>query len=393
MQIAHIIANVNRRVGGPSQTVPRLAVESSKHGHTVQLFTLDYPELGPLPDTLGIEHRVFQPHALTRRLGAQHGGFKRALLQSAKNLDVIHNHGLWLWPNHYAAHAARSCCRTLVLSPRGMLGSWALSRQKILKSLLWHAREKRNLDSADGFHATSGLEAEDIRRLGFRQPVAVIPNGMDVPPLEECDHGLVDSQIQLPHNKRLALFLSRIHPKKGIEDLLRAWSRQTPAVRDSWHLLIAGPDANGYAGTLRQLVHDLRMENSVQLHGEVTDPLKGHLYRKAELFLLPTYGENFGMVVAEALAHGTTVLTTQAAPWPALEEKLAGWSVPCGTEPLDLALKNILPLEASVLKARGLKGRAYVLEQFAWDPIAVQMLAFYTWLQGRGERPPCVLAV
>jgi len=232
--ILHVVASVNPAVGGPAQSVPRLAGALSAAGAEVRVLCLDYPEHGPLPKLPDGVLLAVRPNILTRPLRGWSPALDAALGQEARTARIIHSHGLWMGPNHYAARAAARHHIPLVISPRGMLGTWALGHSAFRKKLLWHLRESRNLRSAAAFHATSVAESEDIRRAGFRQPVAVLPNGVALSEASTRDRDWLDAAHPRFRGKRLALFLSRLHPKKGIEELLTEWARLEPSLRAGW---------------------------------------------------------------------------------------------------------------------------------------------------------------
>jgi glycosyltransferase involved in cell wall biosynthesis len=242
--------------------------------------------------------------------------------------------------------------------------------------------QRRDLEAARALVATSEMECEGLRRFGLRQPVAVIPNGV------ELDDGNV-ADLSGSHRgdrERTALFLSRVHPKKGVLELVRAWGQAAPT---GWRLCIAGPDEGGHWGQVERLVRQLGLGDRVEYLGPVEGERKAALYREADLFLLPTFSENFGVVVAEALAHGLPVITTRGAPWADLVAHRCGWWIDMGVEPLVAVLREATALTDEERAALGARGREYV-RRFDWGRIAEQTLALYRWILGQGERPDVV---
>jgi glycosyltransferase involved in cell wall biosynthesis len=264
-----------------------------------------------------------------------------------------------------------------------MLEPWALSQKPLKKRLALRLFQRRDLETARAFVATAGMEYEHLRRLGLHQPVAVIPNGVTLPatnPLSMAPAGRPGDR------ERVALFLSRLHPKKGVLELVRAWSQLAPV---GWRLRIAGPDEGGPGGEVTRLVGQLGLEAAIDYVGPMEDEAKAALYREADLFVLPTFSENFGLVVAEALAAGVPVITTRGAPWADLETYGCGWWIETGVPPLVLALREAMALRDAERRAMGERGRAYV-RRFDWEVIAGQTLDLYRWLLGQGDRPDCV---
>lgn len=388
--ILHVVSSVNPAVGGPAQSVPRLAGALSATGTAVRVLCLDYPEHGPLP---GLPDGVLlpvRPNILTRPLRGWSPALDATLEQESPQARIIHSHGLWMGPNHYAARAAARHHKPLVVSPRGMLGSWALGRSAVKKKLLWYFRESGNLRSAAAFHATSAAESDDIRRAGFRQPVAVLPNGVALSDAPSRSRAWLDEAQPAFHGKRLALFLSRLHPKKGVEELLTEWARLDASLRAGWQLIVAGPDLTGYRAVLEKRRRQDPHPEEITFTGEVGGEFKQALLQHAEFLVLPTKEENFGIVVAEALAAGTPVITTRAAPWEALEIHRCGWWIPGTPESLRQALAAAMSSPPGELRAWGARGRDYVARELDWSMIAKRMVLFYDWLVSGGAPPDFV---
>lgn len=290
---------------------------------------------------------------------------------------VLHSHGLWLLPNIYPAQAARRHGVPLVVSPRGMLGQEALVFSATRKQVAWVLMQRRALRMANCFHATSEGELDDIRRVGLTAPVAVIPNGIDVPESAPAFGG------------RTVLHLGRLHPKKGINRLIDAWARVAPQHPD-WRLRIVGPSELGCREALEAQVLALGVPR-VDFESPLFGAAKLDAYREAGLFVLPTLNENFGMVVAEALAAGTPVISTKGAPWQGLITARCGWWIDHGPDPMTAALDEALSLSDAARAEMGARGIAWMRRDFGWDGIAVQMAQVYTWCQGQGDKPGCVI--
>jgi glycosyltransferase involved in cell wall biosynthesis len=303
------------------------------------------------------------------------------LAKEAIKSDVIHNHGLWLMPNVYAGWAASRARRPLVVAPRGMLGGAALQFSRMKKMLFWRLLQGPAVRDAACFHATSGQEYEDIRAYGLTQPVAIIPNGIDLP----RSHGRATKGGAAD---RVVLSLGRIHPKKGLDRLVRAWAR-VEATHPDWRLRIVGPAELGHDGQLRALAADLKLSR-VSIEPAIYGDEKNTAFREADIFVLPTLNENFAMTVAESLAAGTPVISTKGAPWAGLEVERCGWWIDHGIEPLAAALSGAMVMKWAELRAMGARGQAWVARDFGWDAIASKMAGVYGWLAGTGDPPEWV---
>jgi glycosyltransferase involved in cell wall biosynthesis len=295
--------------------------------------------------------------------------------------DVIHNHGLWLMPNVYAGWAAARTGTPLIVAPRGMLGRAALAFSRKKKVLFWHILQGPAIRCAACYHATSHQEYEDIRSYGLPQPVAIIPNGIDLPQLHSV---AMDTRAA----GRVVLSLGRIHPKKGLDRLLRAWAN-VETTNPDWRLRIVGSPELGHDAELKALARSLNLSR-VSIEPAVYGEQKYSAFKEADLFVLPTLNENFAITVAESLASRTPVISTKGAPWAGLEVERCGWWIDHGIEPLAAALRGAMALPRCQLRAMGRRGRAWMQRDFGWDAIATKMVAVYSWLSGKAHRPEWV---
>jgi glycosyltransferase involved in cell wall biosynthesis len=304
---------------------------------------------------------------------------KQALNEEAAAGSLLHTHGLWLMPNIYPAIAARRSGSLFGVSPRGMLSPAAMQFSRAKKKLFWLMVQKSALKEATFFHATSIGELEDIRHAGFRTPVALIPNGIDVPA------ALVPLAAEGPLT---VLHLGRLHPKKGLDRLIAAWARIEGDFAE-WNLRIVGPSEGGYLAALRTQAQNAGLER-VTFEGPIFGKPKLIAYQTAEVFVLPTLNENFGLVVAEALAAGTPAICTKGAPWEGLERHHCGWWIDHGVDALETSLRDAMTRSREQRLAMGQRGRAWVRREFAWEAIGREMADVYRWASSQAPRPPCV---
>lgn len=372
MKLVHVVPHIDQEAAGPSYSVPRLCQSLADCGNHVVLTCI--AARGEIPSValdLHPQWPVFGRFAISTSLAS-------ALARKAKGVDVVHNHSLWSMVNVAAGWVVPGKRAKLVTSPRGTLSPWALGRSRGVKRLLWPL-QRRALTRADLLHATSEVEWQQIRTLGFKAPVAVIPNGIDLPNLP---------QTKPLNDKRTLLFLGRIHPTKGLDRLLHAWAA-LQATHPEWRLVIAGKGEDAHVQEVQGIAKSLDVQR-VEFPGPLYGQAKAEAYFGADLFVLPTHSENFGMVVAEALAYGCPAVVSRGAPWSGLESEGCGWWVDNDVQSLTPALRVAMQLPVAQLASMGLRGRAWMAREYGWEAIGQKMDAAYRWLINGGERPTWV---
>lgn len=383
MKILFTIAALHAKFGGPSYSLPALCNAVGQLGAGVEIITLNHEQASA--DAPSQNFRITEvraPSSFARRLRWT-PQFRSALNERIREsaAQIIHDTGLWLPTNHAAATASRSHKLPRIVSPRGMLTGWALRHKGWKKNLAWRLYQHRDLATAEILHATSAAEAEDFRAAGLRQPVAVIPNGVDVPP------GKSNRVEKIEPTDRTILFLGRIHPVKGLLDLVSAWSR----VRlPGWRVVVVGGDEMNHLAEIQSEIRRLNLDGCFEFPGPAEGAAKWDWYRRADLFVLPSHSENFGLVVVEALACGVPVITTRGTPWEDLLRHNCGWWTPVGADGLAGALRGAVSLSDEARREMGERGRTLVEKKFAWPGIAARMIEVYRWMLGQGAKPDCV---
>lgn len=374
MKIAQIVASIEARHGGPSRSVLAVSTGLAALGHTVELLTTG-PEMQSVPNPVpGLTLHCFRRQWESITVSS---GLRRHLLSTS--FDLVHEHGLWLRPLHYAATAARRIGCPLVISPRGMMSSWSWAHNRWKKAFAARFIHPGALAQATGWHATSREEADDIRRLGFKQPICVAPNGVSIPDpaSQESARGYWLDRCPELSSRRIALFYSRFHAKKRILELIDLWAAHAPT---DWLLLAVGIPEGYTVAALQQHAAQRGVADRVRIFDGTAAPAP---YAVASLFLLPTHSENFGLTIAEALAHGLPVVTTDQTPWQELAAQGAGHCVPWA----DFATTASAMLRESpaALQAQGCRAREWMHAAFTWERSALTLAGFYQHLMA--QRP------
>jgi glycosyltransferase involved in cell wall biosynthesis len=255
-----------------------------------------------------------------------------------------------------------------------MLEPWALNHKRLKKRVAWHLYQRHDLQHARCHHTTAEAEARNLQHLGLGVPVVAVPNGVDVPEERPWIVGSEGEKAVRGGRRRTALFLGRIYPVKGLPMLVEAWARVRP---EGWLLRIAGPDEAGHQKQVERAVSVAGLGEVVSFTGPILHQVKKSAFFDADLFVLPTHSESFGVAVAEALAHGLPVLTTTAAPWSILPESGCGWWVDATVDGIAEGLRQATILDSETLRSMGARGRALVSAKFGWKRIAELMLSTY----------------
>ena len=372
ISVIQTVGSLAPETGGPARSVPHLSLALAEEGMEVTLLSIDLGSRfsAPLVPIHPLLNTVIVPARFS--LGMRTvlvPEFRKALegIYNDKGNFILHDHGIWLPQNGITAQIAAKYQIPFVISPRGMLEPWSLQFHRWRKLVAWHLYQKRFLNNASVIHATSDYEAQNINQLGLNPPIAVVPNGTELP-----KSPLVHSAKSTP--KRRLLFISRIHPKKGLLNLIQAMSLLS---LDDWELVIAGYDEGNYRQEIESAVKKEGLENVVSFYGPVGDQEKWELYASSDLFVLPSLSENFGIVVAEALAAGITVITTTETPWEDLKRYNCGWWVEPTVDNLLEALRDATALSDEKRSEMGEKGRKLVETKYTWRVVARDMISIY----------------
>ena len=375
MNIACVLAYWHDRFGGPVTIVKKQGRALADMGHTISYWAPDEDDAGEETSPAGALHRYRCDWPRSWRRSKE---LVRALSLAAPAFDLIDVSELWGHTTHAASQVARAHGIPYVLRPAGGLEPWRLQHghlRALKKKMYLKAVAKPIMDRAACLQAASTQELEGLRRVGYRGPVAIIPGGVDTATLQPGDPAESDEHWPELKNRPVVLFMSRLSPEKGLDLLVPLWADfvKAPAHRDAL-LVVAGPDYRGYRRTVEAMIERHGLQSGVRLVGMVQGPEKRALLSRADVFVLPSYSENFGIVVPEALACHTPVITTTGTPWQQLQSIDAGRQVSPTREGLTEALRELLAMSAAQREAMGRRGRELVERHYTWERVAGQFV-------------------
>ena len=360
MKVLHVIPSLSRSAGGPSRSVQGLVAGLSASGVETWLLSLNH---GERPWVDGVNHFV-------------NGKPFEDVLSMIKP-DIVHIHGIWNPELHRCAFICRRWGIKYIIAPRDMLEPWSLQQKWLKKRIARFLYQDSDLKHAAALHATAESEEAQFRKLGFKNKVIVSPNGVNVPS-SPIPHPLS------PSSDMRLLFVSRMHPKKGVAELVEALNiinRSQPSLSESLRgelvYTISGDLEREYEAKVKDMVATYGLSDKFIFTGALNDDEKWNAYGRADLFVLPTYSENFGIVVAEALWTGVPVITTKGTPWKDLEDYNCGMWIDIGVEPLIVALKDMLSQSIETLRQMGSNGRKLVEEKYTWPAVVKAMVDGY----------------
>ncbi len=373
MKILHSIFNLNINSGGPSQSTWSLVSGLCDVGIDAEILTYQPGKPDDKMIGKGPHVNVLLPPKYTRF------GYSTEFSKYLKRntFDLYHGHGLWQYPTHAIASFARNISKPYVITPRGMLYPEALKKSALFKKISLSLYQRKDLERATAINATCNQEMEYIRELGFSNPVAVIPNSIDIkiPP----------TITAIPNKKKQVGFMGRFAPIKNLEILIQAWA-ETGKNNPDWELVLIGDGESEYKNSLIQLAKKLEI-NNISFPGFLSGEEKGIALQNLTYLVLPSKSENFGMVIPEALIRKVPVIASKGTPWQELNTRNAGWWIDIGVEPLKAALNEALQTSENKREQMGINGRKLVEENYSIESVAKKMIQLYNWILKDGEKP------
>ncbi len=382
MKVLHIIPSISPKLGGPTQVVLNLVRALRTEGIDVEIATtndddgllLDVP-LSELIEYQGLPVWFF-PRVARIKAFLPSWAFTRWLWQNIKNYDILDNHYLFSYLPTCAAIVAQWQQVPYTVRIMGQLTPWALAQSQLKKQVYSYLIERRNLNNAAAIHCTSSGELEDAIRFDVKPAKIVLPLGVNAPKL------IPDAKSKLRHHYNISqeipvvLFLSRLHYKKRPELLIQTLG-ELGKQQQQFHLILAGSGDDLYVQSLHKMVEDVNITNQTSFVGFVSGYEKDLLLQGADLFVLPTYSENFGIALAEAMVSGLPIITTPGVQIaPEIAQAKAGIIVEGEIEPLQAAIAHLLN-SPQLRYELGNNGRLFALEHYSWPAIAKKLASVY----------------
>lgn len=370
MKVLTFLTSLDINSGGPSRSVPMLVKGLAELGVDITLMTIRSENMNTHAlDGTSAKLKVLEPSFSQKEIGKY---------LAVEKFQLIQIQSMWDLPYHKVMVEARKQGIPYIVTPRGMLEPWSLSQKKWKKKLAWWLYQRNDVRKSACVFTTAEMEANHVRELGITTCMSVIPNGI------ETDG--YPCKVSADNVKKQVLFLSRVHVKKGIELLFDAWKRIRPDYAE-WQLLIVGNGEEEYIKSLEARVESLGMNGCIKIMYPVFGDAKTLLYQESALFCLPSFSENFGMVIAEAMSCGTPVVTTTNCPWEILNETKTGWCVDLSVDNLEHTLREALSMNRNDLYEMGQKASQLIYDNFDYRSVTRNTLRLYEWLLNSGEKP------
>jgi glycosyltransferase involved in cell wall biosynthesis len=388
MTISHVIGIFSPEHGGPVVSLANYASGQAKAGLKVQIRTVEgYPNTGPavrLPSP--IDERVF-PLGKPFKLGRSRA--MSEFMRAESGPDIYHLHGAWLRAMYYGYREAIGRNKPYLVQVNGSYQPFDLKRKPWRKNIVRMWYQDRIFHRAKCLHVNSTKEAAEIRAMGFTAPIVVIPAGFDFVEMDHRLNSLPDNLWPELRTRPFFLYLARIHPSKGIGLLLQAWSELTQEFPDMTMVVVGGGERD-HVAQFRAQAKDLGIEDRCLWKGFVTEDEKVWAYANARFYCLPSFTENFGNTVQEALGLGTPVVATNATPWTNLGKIGCGWVADCTVDSVRSELKLALSTPSSILREMGRIGRKYIMDGFSLESVINEQIRTYRWLLGEAPPPSCM---
>ncbi|WOD41513.1 glycosyltransferase [Nodosilinea sp. E11] len=395
MRILHLIPSLSPLRGGPSQAVLEMVQAQRQQGLDVAIaatndhgdgtFTAPYAQLiisGSIPELVGPSVPVYIfPRVLSQVAALREFAVAPALApwlwHHLAEVDLVHIHAIFNYPTTVAMAMAQARRVPYVVRPLGSLCRWSLEQGSAKKQIYLQSGGRKLLQGCAALHFTTSQERQEAQEAGFAGPNFVLPHGVQIPALIADARQRLRQQLQIPADHQVLLFLSRLHPKKGLEPLIDALASLGDA---PFTLVLAGSGDAAYETAIAQRIQAAGLGQRVRQVGFVSGEAKTALLQGADLFVLPSYSENLGIALLEAMAAGLPVITTpEVAIAPLIQQHQTGLVTPAQPPALAQAIQHYLQQPTAARQA-GQRGRTLMETEFSWPTQATRLIEQYASL-------------
>lgn len=400
MRILHVIPGLSPALGGPPQVALNLVKALRDAGIDAEIATTNFDLPQPLDvplnqrvnyqfetesiDSVPVWFLPFNPPALKEFIFSK--AFTSWCWNHIPSYDVLDNHYLFSYVPTCAAAIARWHQVPYTVRVMGQLTPWALTQSKLKKQIYSTLIERRNLTAADAIHCTTEEEAKEVRQFGIQTPTLTLPLGVHAPALNSESRSQLRAHYQISADTPIILFLSRLHYKKR-PDLLLKILYELKVQNHQFHLLIAGTGESDYVQQIKQMAIDLALGDRVSFTGLVVGSQKDLLLQGADFFVLPSYSENFGIAVAEAMICGLPVIITPGVQIASdIAAANAGIVVEGNQEQFGAAIAQLLS-NPKLRQELGEQGRRFAQVHYSWNTIAQNLIPAYETIAKQKKLP------
>jgi glycosyltransferase involved in cell wall biosynthesis len=374
MNILHVVAGLWKEHGGPSEVIPNLCSALVDNGCKVTIATVDgiNSSATEVAEKNGVKIVSFaekfnSPIRYTP-------GLKQYLREHIHEFDVVHNHGHWLYPNWVGAKYARKYRIPMVTTPHGTLVPGMLEKSSVKKTLAWIFCDRNIISYATKIHALTAAEKTGMKDklASFSSKIVVIPNGTFIPKVLKS--ACFFEKYNIPGNKKVLLFLSRVHPIKGIFDLMSVWC-EISSMFPEWHIAVVGPSSEDVSAKLNAVISGV---DSITVIGPLYDDQKILAYKSASAFILPSYAEGLPTVILEAAANHLPILCTEECNFPELNESRGSLEFKAGRKELKTSLISFLQLSDRDRAEIGENAFNFIQNNYTWGVVAKKWISTYS---------------